>query len=229
VTHAVENALASLTPALNADGITVYPRMHRPANFIERALANIQRSLIIAAVMIFIVLFAFLLNWRSAVISFLAIPLSLVAGADALGYMGHTLNTMTLGGFAVALGVLVDDAIIGIENVLRRLRENASAAKRQPRLDVIRDATLEIRGPVIYATIAVSVGLRSGADDVRRAGPLPASARHRVHAVGACLPGRGADGHTRAVCADAFGARRAPRGLLDQGPQMGPSAHHPRR
>ena len=155
VTHAVEETLAGLTPALNADGITVYPRMHRPANFIERALANIQRSLIIAAVMIFIVLLAFLLSWRSALISFLAIPLSLVAGADALGYMGQTLNTMTLGGFAVALGVLVDDAIIGIENVLRRMRENASAAKPRSRFDVIRDATLEIRGPVIYATVAV--------------------------------------------------------------------------
>jgi len=155
VTHAVEDALAALVPALNAQGITVYPRMHRPANFIERALQNIQRSLIIAAVMIFVVLFAFLRNWRSALISFLAIPLSLVAGAVALGYMGQTLNTMTLGGFAVALGVLVDDAIIGIENVLRRLRENAISPTPQSRLAVIRDATLEIRAPVVYATVAV--------------------------------------------------------------------------
>ena len=155
VTHAVEAALATLTPALQADGITVYPRMHRPANFIERALANIERSLAIAAVMIFVVLFAFLRNWRSALISFLAIPFSLVAGAVALGYMGQTLNTMTLGGFAVALGVLVDDAIIGIENVLRRMRENADSAAPRPRLEVIRDATLEIRGPVVYATVAV--------------------------------------------------------------------------
>ena len=155
VTRAVEETLAGLTPALNADGITVYPRMHRPANFIERALANIQRSLIIAAAMILVVLMAFLLNWRSALISFLAIPLSLVAGAGALDYLGLTLNTMTLGGFAVALGVLVDDAIIDIENVLRRLRENANAPKPQPRLDIIRDGVLEIRGPVVYATIAV--------------------------------------------------------------------------
>jgi CzcA family heavy metal efflux pump len=155
VTRAVETALASLTPAMNADGITVYPRLHRPANFIERALANIQRSLVIAAVMIFVVLFAFLRNWRSALISFLAIPLSLVAGAVVLGYMGQTLNTMTLGGFAVALGVLVDDAIIGIENVLRRLRENANAPSPRPVLEIIRDATLEIRGPVVYATVAV--------------------------------------------------------------------------
>lgn len=155
VTRAVEETLANLIPALEADGITVYPRLHRPANFIERALVNIQRSLVIATVMIFMVLFAFLRNWRSALISFLAIPLSLVAGAVTLGYLGQTLNTMTLGGFAVALGVLVDDAIIGIENVLRRLQENATSVSPRPRLDVIRDATLEIRGPVVYATVAV--------------------------------------------------------------------------
>jgi CzcA family heavy metal efflux pump len=157
VTHAVEAALANLIPALQADGITVYPNMHRPANFIERALTNIQRSLAIAAAMILLVLFLFLRNWRSALISFLAIPLSLVAGAVVLGYFGQTLNTMTLGGFAVALGVLVDDAIIDIENILRRLRENAAAPAPRPRLDVVRDASLEIRSPVLYATLAVLI------------------------------------------------------------------------
>jgi CzcA family heavy metal efflux pump len=157
VTHAVEDALANLIPALQADGITVYPNMHRPANFIERALTNIQRSLAIAAAMILLVLFLFLRNWRSALISFLAIPISLVAGAVILGRFGETLNTMTLGGFAVALGVLVDDAIIDIENILRRLRENARAAAPLPRLEVIRDASLEIRSPVLYATLAVLI------------------------------------------------------------------------
>ncbi len=157
VTHAVEDALAGLIPALRADGITVYPNMHRPANFIERALANIERSLAIAAAMILIVLFLFLRNWRAALISFLAIPLSLVAGAVVLGHFGQTLNTMTLGGFAVALGVLVDDAIIDIENILRRLRENARLAAPRSRLDVIRDASLEIRSPVLYATLAVLI------------------------------------------------------------------------
>jgi CzcA family heavy metal efflux pump len=157
VTHAVETALSGLVPALQADGVTVYPSMHRPANFIERALANIQQSLGIAAVLILIVLFLFLRNWRSALISFLAIPLSLIAGAVVLGHFGETLNTMTLGGFAVALGVLVDDAIIDIENILRRLRENAAAITPRPRLDVIRDASLEIRSPVLYATLAVLI------------------------------------------------------------------------
>lgn len=157
-TRAVEETLATLIPQMKADGITVYPALHRPANFIETALADIQRSLIIAAVLILIVLFAFLRNWRSALISFLAIPLSLVAAVVVMGRMGLTLNTMTLGGFAVALGVLVDDAIIGIENVLRRLRLNAESTDPLPRLDVIREATMEIRGPVLYATLVVLVG-----------------------------------------------------------------------
>src|SRR3954466_13449471 len=151
-TRAVEKALAQLVPALKAQGITVYPALHRPANFIERALSSLERSLAIAGVLILVVLFLFLRDWRSALITFLAIPLSLMAAVAVLNGMGLTLNTMTLGGFAVALGVLVDDAIIGIENILRRLAENAKRAEPHPRLGVIRDATLEVRGPVVYAT-----------------------------------------------------------------------------
>jgi CzcA family heavy metal efflux pump len=155
VTHALEAALAELTPALRAEGITVYPGLHRPANFIERALGNLERALLIAAVLILLVLYAFLRDWRSALIAFMAIPLSLIAAVVVLERLGYTLNTMTLGGFAVALGVLVDDAIIGIENIMRRLRENAASGMPLRRLDIIRDASLEVRGPVIYATLVV--------------------------------------------------------------------------
>jgi CzcA family heavy metal efflux pump len=154
-TRAVEAALAQLAPALKAQGVTMYPALHRPANFVERALGSLEQSLVIAAVLILAVLYLFLRDWRSALITFLAIPLSLLAAVAVLDRMGQTLNTMTLGGFAVALGVLVDDAIIGIENTLRRLSENAHAANPQPRLAVIRDATLEVRGPVVYATLVV--------------------------------------------------------------------------
>ncbi|HEX3913976.1 MAG TPA: efflux RND transporter permease subunit [Steroidobacteraceae bacterium] len=154
-TLAVEKALAELAPALKAQGITLYPGLHRPANFIERALGNLENSLLIAAVLILAVLYLFLRDARAALIAFTAIPLSLLAAIAVLDRMGYTLNTMTLGGFAVALGVLVDDAIIGIENILRRLRENSRAAQPQPRLDVVRDASLEVRGPVIYATAVV--------------------------------------------------------------------------
>src|SRR4051812_40872707 len=156
-TRAVEKALAQLVPALKAQGITVYPAMHRPANFIERALSSQERSLAIAGVLILVVLFLFLRDWRSALITFLAIPLSLMAAVAVLNRAGLTLNTMTLGGFAVALGVLVDDAIIGIENILRRLAENAKLPEPRSRLGVIRNATLEVRGPVVYATLVVII------------------------------------------------------------------------
>ncbi len=156
-TRALEVALAQLTPALKAQGVTIYPALHRPANFIERALSSLEQSLVIAAILILAVLYLFLRDWRSAFITFLAIPLSLLAAVAVLDRMGMTLNTMTLGGFAVALGVLVDDAIIGIENVLRRLGENAKLAQPRSRFDVIRDATLEVRGPVVYATLVVII------------------------------------------------------------------------
>ncbi|MBN9587632.1 MAG: hypothetical protein BGN85_14045 [Alphaproteobacteria bacterium 64-11] len=154
-TRRLEAALADMMPALKAQNITVYPALHRPANFVEVALASLEHSLVIAAVLILAVLFLFLRDWRSAFITFLAIPLSLLAAAALLQKMGQTLNTMTLGGFAVALGVLVDDAIIGIENILRRLKENADSASPRSRLAVIADATLEVRGPVVFATLVV--------------------------------------------------------------------------
>jgi CzcA family heavy metal efflux pump len=154
-TRAVEAALAQIDPELKAEGIHIYPALQRPANFVERALASLENSLVIAAILILIVLFLFLRDWRSALITFIAIPLSLLAATAVLDGMGQTLNTMTLGGFAVALGVLVDDAIIGIENVLRRLAENAKLSNPRPRLRVIGDATLEVRGPVVYATLVV--------------------------------------------------------------------------
>jgi CzcA family heavy metal efflux pump len=154
-TLAVEKALNELAPTLKSQGITLYPALHRPANFIERALGNLRNSLAVAAILILAVLYLFLRDIRAALIAFTAIPLSLLAAIAVLDRMGYTLNTMTLGGFAVALGVLVDDAIIGIENILRRLRENGRLADPKPRLDVVRDASLEVRGPVIYATVVV--------------------------------------------------------------------------
>jgi CzcA family heavy metal efflux pump len=155
-TLAVEKALSDLAPALAAQGITLYPALHRPANFIERALGDLKSSLLIAAILILVVLYLFLRDVRAALIAFIAIPLSLLAAIAVLDREGLTLNTMTLGGFAVALGVLVDDAIVGIENILRRLRGKAPGPA-QSRLDIIRDASVEVRGPVIYATVVVIV------------------------------------------------------------------------
>src|SRR5579872_582112 len=154
-TLALEKALAELEPALRSRGITLYSGLHRPASFIERALGNLQQSLVIAAILILAVLYLFLRDARAALIAFTAIPLSLLAAVAVLARMGFTLNTMTLGGFAVALGVLVDDVIIGIENIMRRSRENRLLAQPRPQLEVLREASLEVRGPVIYATVVV--------------------------------------------------------------------------
>jgi CzcA family heavy metal efflux pump len=154
-TLAVEQALADLEPALKVQGITLYRGLHRPATFIELALSDLEQSLMIAALLILAVLYLFLRDVRAALIAFTAIPLSLLAAVLVLDRVGQTLNTMTLGGFAVALGVLVDDAIIGIENILRRLRINSTLDEPRPRLEVIREASLEVRGPVIYATVVV--------------------------------------------------------------------------
>ena len=154
-TRAVETALSNMAPALKAEGIEIHPSLQRPANFIERALGNLEEALVIAGVLILAVLYLFLRDWRSALITFLAIPLSLIAAIAVLDWQGYTLNTMTLGGFAVSLGVLVDDAIIGIENILRRLRENSSSGSPRDRHEVILDASVEVRGPIIYATVVV--------------------------------------------------------------------------
>ncbi|MEI6486855.1 MAG: efflux RND transporter permease subunit [Sphingomonadales bacterium] len=150
-TLAVEKALAELTPALNAQGITVYPRLHRPANFIESALSGISRDLVVGAAMIGLVLLLFLRSLRVALVIFLAIPLSLLAALIVLGLLGQTINTMTLGGLAVALGVVIDDAIVDVENIVRRLGQHP----RGNRLAVIAAASVEVRAPVVYATFVL--------------------------------------------------------------------------
>lgn len=154
-TRRIETALGGILPQLKAEGIQVYPALQRPANFIERALHSLEESLVVAAILIFAVLYLFFRNWRSACIIFLAIPLSLTAALMVLDRTGYTLNTMTLAGFAMSLGVLVDDAIIDIENILRRLSLNAAEPCPRPKVQVILDGCLEVRAPVVYATLVV--------------------------------------------------------------------------
>ncbi len=122
VTEAVERALEEMKPAFEAEGVHYVPGLHRPATFIENAIRNMKLSLLLGAALVAIVLFVFLLDLRTALISFAAIPLSLLTAILVLDRFGATLNTMTLGGLAVALGVVVDDAIIDVENILRRVR-----------------------------------------------------------------------------------------------------------
>lgn len=154
-THAVEAALAELTPALTAQGVTIHANLHRPANFISSALGGIADDLIIGAVLIAVVLFLFLRDVRTVVIAFVSIPLALLTAVIALDALGVTLNTMTLGGLAVALGVVVDDAVIGTENIVRRLRTAGEVTVA----DVIREASIEVRAPVIYATVMLAAVL----------------------------------------------------------------------
>ena len=123
VTRAVESALEALRPVFESEGIHYTPALHRPATFIQIAIRNMKTSLLLGAILVAIVLFLFLLDMRTALISFTAIPLSLLAAVVVLDRWGVTLNTMTLGGLAAVLGVVVDDAIITVENILRRLRE----------------------------------------------------------------------------------------------------------
>ena len=112
-------------------------------------------SLLIGGVLVIVVLFLFLFDLRTAAISCAAIPLSLLAATMVLEHLGATLNTMTLGGLAISIGVVVDDAVIDIENIVRRLRENARLAQPRPAARVVLDACLEVRSAVVYATFAV--------------------------------------------------------------------------
>ncbi|MBT2189429.1 efflux RND transporter permease subunit [Sphingobium nicotianae] len=153
-TKAVEAGLTEIVPALKAKGVTVYPAMHRPANFIETALSGIQRDLLIGAAMIAVVLLLFMRDLRVAAITFLSIPLSLLAALTVLHLAGQTINTMTLGGLAVALGVVIDDAIVDIENIVRRLR---GVEETDDRRAIIEHASIEVRGPVVYATFVLAL------------------------------------------------------------------------
>jgi CzcA family heavy metal efflux pump len=155
VTRAIEAALLELRPDLEADGIVLHADLFRPANFIDIATTNVGQSLLLGAVLVVVVLFFFLFDWRTAAISCSAIPLSLLAATTALESLGVTLNTMTLGGLAISIGVVVDDAVVDIENIVRRLRENTRLPEPRPLARVVLDACLEVRGAVVYATFAV--------------------------------------------------------------------------
>ncbi len=157
VTKNVEAALTGMQPAFSSENINLI-KLFRPADFIHTALGNIEGSLILGAILVVIVLLLFLFNFRTAAISCTAIPLSLLAGIVALQSFGLTLNTMTLGGLAIAIGEVVDDAVIDVENILRRLKENralVATGRGKSIFRVVLEASLEVRTAVIYATFAV--------------------------------------------------------------------------
>jgi CzcA family heavy metal efflux pump len=157
VTRALEAALEGMEPLLAAEHIDLDAKLFRPANFIETSLRNVDHSLLIGAVLVALVLFLFLLDLRTAFISFVSIPLSLLAAVIVLNAFGASINTITLGGFAIAIGVVVDDAIIDVENILRRLRENSKSAAPRSLFSVVLEASLEVRSAVVYATFIVAM------------------------------------------------------------------------
>ncbi|MBI3408746.1 MAG: efflux RND transporter permease subunit [Planctomycetes bacterium] len=157
VTRAAESALQEMASAFAVEQISVHERLFRPATFIEASLRNINFSLLLGGVLVVVVLFLFLLDLRTAFISFTSIPLSLLAAVMVLDRFGVTLNTLTLGGFAIAIGVVVDDAIIDVENILRRLRESQSRGLGRSLFSVVLNASLEVRSAVVYATFIVAL------------------------------------------------------------------------
>ena len=154
VTKNVEAALSDMQPVFNSENIKLIT-LFKPADFIHTALNNIEGSLILGTVLVILILLLFLFNFRTAAISCTAIPLSLLASIVILQSFGLTINTMTLGGLAIAIGEVVDDAVIDVENILRRLKENRSSGNHKSSFRVVLEASLEVRTAVIYATFAV--------------------------------------------------------------------------
>ncbi|MGE5763589.1 MAG: efflux RND transporter permease subunit, partial [Mycobacterium leprae] len=155
VTRGVEAALDEMRPGL--PGIAIDSEIFRPATFIEDAVDNLSRALILGALLMILMLGVFLYSWRTALISVVAIPVSLLAALLVLNAWGATINTMILAGFVIALGDIVDDAIIDIENVVRRLRQHRREGGDRSTARVILDASLEVRGAIVYATISMIV------------------------------------------------------------------------
>ena len=156
VTRALEEALAEVSRAL-PEGVKLHPGLFRQATFVERAVGNLRNALWIGGILVALVLLLFLLDMKSAAISLTAIPLSLLSAVLVLRAAGATLNTMTLGGLAIAIGGVVDDAIIDVENILRRLRENRRLGDPVFPRKVILQASLEVRSAIVYATFIVAL------------------------------------------------------------------------
>ncbi len=158
LTDQIDTAIADLKKTLPPD-LNINTKIFRQADFINASVSNIQKTLIEGSIFVVIILFIFLMNWRATAISLVAIPISLLTAVLTLQWLGFSINTMSLGGMAIAIGDLVDDAIIDVENVFKRLKENSAKphAERQNKLTVIYDASVEIRSSVINATFIIIV------------------------------------------------------------------------
>jgi CzcA family heavy metal efflux pump len=153
VTRGVEAALEELKPGLA--GIEIDTTIFRPATFVEMSIDNLTEAMILGFLLVVIIVGAFLFEWRVALISLITIPLSLVAAGLVLHARDTTVNTMVLAGLVIALGAIVDDAIIDVENITRRLRQQRQSGARASTARVILEASVEVRGPIVYATLII--------------------------------------------------------------------------
>jgi CzcA family heavy metal efflux pump len=151
VTRGVEEAMQQMQPGL--PGITVDTTIFRPATFIEQSLDNLRTAMLLGIALVALIIIAFLFEWRTAFISLIAIPLSLVAAVLVLDAAGATVNVMVLAGLVVAIGVVVDDAIIDVENVVRRLREARALGSTESTFNIVLNASVEVRSAITYATV----------------------------------------------------------------------------
>jgi len=157
VSKQVEQALQELEPVFKRSGLNFYPHLFRPADYIERSHSILSSHLLLGGLFVLIVLYIFLFNVRTAFISAIAIPVSLIGAVMVLLATGVNLNIMVLGGLAIALGEVVDDAIIDTENIFRRLRENRRLPTPLPVAEVVYKASLEVRSSVVYASFIVAL------------------------------------------------------------------------
>jgi CzcA family heavy metal efflux pump len=153
VTHGVEDALEKMKPGL--PGVEIDTTIFRPATFVEDSIDNLSRALLLSCLLVTGIIVIFLYEWRTAIVCIVAIPLSLLAAALVLFALGATVNTMTLAGFVIALGIVVDDAILDVENIMRRLRLARQAGDTRSTARIILDASLEVRAPIVSATLIV--------------------------------------------------------------------------
>jgi CzcA family heavy metal efflux pump len=157
ITRQVEAALDELRPGLT--GLELDTTIFRPASFIEISIENLTRALLLGCLLVVLVLIAFLFEWRTALISVVAIPLSLVAAGLVLHLQGTAINTMVLAGFIIAVGVVVDDAIIDVENIMRRLRQARQEGSAKSTAAIVLDGSLEVRSAIVYATLIDAAAL----------------------------------------------------------------------
>ena len=157
LTKNLEKSIQSLLPVSDKEQIKIHTELFKPANFIDASIKGLRIDIIIGAILVIAILYLFLFNFRTAFISAVAITLSLLSAISIMSHMNLGLNVMVLSGLAIALGEVVDDAIIDVENIFRRLRENKTLSNKKPLYQVVFESSMEVRKSVVYATLIIVI------------------------------------------------------------------------